>query len=100
MSRSQRTILELLLEHATKVGGWLYGLELVKRSDGRLGRATVYVHLDALEEQGHVESRRELRHPAVGLPRRQYRITRGGQRHLTELASRALAAAARLPKPL
>jgi DNA-binding PadR family transcriptional regulator len=77
----QLLILELLAQHS----GWLYGLELAERSDARLGRATIYVHLDLLEDHGHVESREEPNPRMAALPRRQYRITPSGYRRLAGL---------------
>lgn len=46
-----RVILELLGS-----GERLRGLEIVKRSAGRVGRNGVYVHLNRLEEAGFVRS--------------------------------------------
>jgi DNA-binding PadR family transcriptional regulator len=83
-AQQEQAILELLLEH----GGWMYGLELVKASSGRLGRGTVYIHLDNLEVRGHVESREEPL--STGLPRRQYRITNSGRGRLAESELRGL----------
>ena len=68
--------MQLLINH-----GELFGQELVNRSDGRLGRGTVYVTLDRLEDKGFIASRQEDRHPgAIGLPRRMYKVTGLGQR--------------------
>lgn len=65
-----------------------YGLELVKRSDGKVKRGTVYVTLQRMEEKGFVESRQEdTTDEGVGAPRRLYRITGFGRR---ALAARAM----------
>lgn len=64
------------------VGNELYGLELVKESDGALKRGTVYVLLDRLEKKGFIESRREKDESIPGLPRRLYKVTGLGQRVL------------------
>lgn len=45
-------ILGLLRQH-----GEMYGLDLVRRSDGVLGRGVVYVDLARLQEAGEIESR-------------------------------------------
>lgn len=83
MSAAQ-TILDLLDAH-----GELYGLQLVKLSEGRLGRGTVYVHLSRLEDEGLVSSREEDDVPdaRVGLRRRLYKITPQGRRARTATAS-------------
>ncbi len=49
---SDRDLLFLKLLHQ----GARYGLELVRASNGRLKRGTVYVALSDLEERGYVES--------------------------------------------
>jgi DNA-binding PadR family transcriptional regulator len=60
----------------------LYGLEIVKASNGRLQRGTVYVTLGRLEEKGYVKSavNRKPDHP--GLPRPRYSLTGQGRRVL------------------
>ena len=68
--------------------GDAYGLELVERSNGALKRGTVYVTLGRLEEKGLVSAHEDpdpSSHP--GMPRRRYRLTALGARHL--LAERA-----------
>ncbi len=76
-SRERRAILRLLAD-----GQWWYGLDLVKRSRGDLGRGSVYVRLCRLEERGFVTSRLDPTPPSRPglLPRRQYRITDAGRR--------------------
>ena len=63
----------------------MYGLELIKASDERLKRGTVYVTLGRMEEKGFVRSRIDKdgprKHP--GLPRPRYRITALGARALS-----------------
>jgi DNA-binding PadR family transcriptional regulator len=62
-------------------GGEMYGLELVRKSEGRLKRGTVYVMLGRMEDKGLVESRVEDSTPdQVGIPRRLYRPTGLGVR--------------------
>lgn len=59
----------------------MYGLEIVERSGGQIGRASIYVLLSRLEGKGFVRVRRMTsNHP--GLPRPIYSITAAGQRVL------------------
>lgn len=60
----------------------LYGLELVRASDGRLQRGTVYVTLGRLEEKGYVKSNVHGKSDHPGLPRPRYSLTAQGQRVL------------------
>jgi DNA-binding PadR family transcriptional regulator len=79
-------ILELLL------GGDLFGLELVERSEGRLKRGTVYVTLGRMQGKGYLESWAEaLPSGGIGLPRRRYRPTTFGLRVLAASTAAALA---------
>jgi DNA-binding PadR family transcriptional regulator len=76
LPRKERVILELLVS-----AGPLYGLQLVKFSDGALKRGTVYATLARMEAKGYVESEQEeLPAGAIGLPRRIYRPTPLGKR--------------------
>ena len=77
LSATEALILDLL-----RSGGEMYGLELVKVSDGALKRGTVYVTLGRMQEKGYVESRPERPEGASGLPRRLYRPTGLGLRVL------------------
>lgn len=61
-------------------GAAMYGLEMVKRSRGRLGRGTIYVVLDRLEEKGFISSTATPVPGQAGMPRRLYCITALGQR--------------------
>jgi DNA-binding PadR family transcriptional regulator len=76
LPKKERVILDLLIE-----GGPLYGLELVRVSDGALKRGTVYPTLAKMEAKGYVESEQdEMPAGAIGLPRRRYRATALGRR--------------------
>ena len=78
LSSKEEAILELLVSK-----GELYGLQLVKESEGKLKRGTVYVTLSRMEEKGYVESYQEKQPSgAIGLPRRLYRPTGLGQQVL------------------
>jgi len=81
-SAKEAEILSLLLS-----GREMYGLEMVKASNGALKRGTIYVVLDRLEKEGYVSSRLEKIETVSGLPRRQYRITGLGQRALAARAA-------------
>jgi DNA-binding PadR family transcriptional regulator len=59
-----------------------YGLELVKESDGKLKRGTVYVILSRLEDKGFVESRVSKNAVHPGMPRPKYVLTGEGVRAL------------------
>lgn len=77
LSSLEGLILDLLVDEE------LFGLQLVKRSSGRLKRGTVYVTLARMQEKGYVESRTEpLPAGGIGLPRRLYRPTTFGLRVL------------------
>lgn len=77
-SATERTIIELLVEHDE-----LFGLQMVELSAGRLKRGTVYVTLGRMQEKGFLESRQEpLPAGAIGLPRRLYRPTAVARRAL------------------
>jgi DNA-binding PadR family transcriptional regulator len=76
----------------------LYGLEMVKSSEGDLKLGTVYVTLNRLEEKGFVSSRKEDEVLSRGVPRRLYRLTASGARafdiHLAGLSAMAARAIA------
>jgi DNA-binding transcriptional ArsR family regulator len=59
-----------------------YGLELVEASEGEIGRGTIYVYLDSLEEEGLIRSFEVPLPPEAhpqAIPRRRYRITSLGR---------------------
>jgi DNA-binding PadR family transcriptional regulator len=75
VNAAKQVILSLLAEHPQG----LYGLDIVRLSQGRLTRGMVYVHLGALEEDGLVETKLiESEHPGA-LPRPRYFITERGR---------------------
>ncbi|WP_185738427.1 PadR family transcriptional regulator [Variovorax beijingensis] len=81
----------LILEQLIKAGSSeLYGLEMVRASNGALKMGTIYVTLARLEEKGFVESHRE-NEPKQTVPRRLYKITGAGRK--TYLAVSAAIAA-------
>ncbi len=61
----------------------VYGLELLRLSNGGIKRGTVYTTLQRMEDKGFVVSRQEDKPDDVsGIPRRLYEITGTGQRVL------------------
>jgi len=61
--------------------GEMYGLQIVKDSEGKLKRGSVYVILGRMEDKGLVDSRAEASTPEyVGIPRRLYKVTGLGVR--------------------
>lgn len=56
---------------------WKYGLDICR--EAKVGRGSVYVHLDALEKEGLVESRVAGETvPRDAIPRREYRLSSEG----------------------
>jgi DNA-binding PadR family transcriptional regulator len=80
LSEKEALILRLLAES----GGEGFGLGLVEQSGNKLGRGTVYVTLDRMEDKNYVKSRREsiAQSDSQAIPRRIYRITGLGQQVL------------------
>jgi DNA-binding PadR family transcriptional regulator len=63
----------------------MYGLELIRASDEKLKRGTVYVTLGRMEEKGFVKSRvvKSNAPSHAGLPRPLYTVTAKGTRVLS-----------------
>jgi DNA-binding PadR family transcriptional regulator len=76
LSRKEFAILELLVSK-----GEMYGLEMVKASEGNLKRGSIYVILSRMSDKGYIESREEPReYPEIGIPRRKYWASGLGER--------------------
>ena len=75
LSNKEYAILELLINT-----GEMYGLEMVKISQGTLKRGTIYVTLGRMADKGYVESRQVKAEGQSGLPRRIFRATADGLR--------------------
>lgn len=76
LTEKEFMILEMLIGT-----GEMYGLEMVKKSEGKLKRGTIYVTLSRMADKGFVESRQEDKPDHVpGIPRRLYCATGSGQR--------------------
>ena len=80
-------ILQILLQSGS---AGMYGLDIVKASNGRLKEGLIYLYLDRLERDGDIASRKEDVHVRVGqIPRRLYTLTEQGRRRiLKEIAER------------
>lgn len=74
LSKNEAVILSLLISERE-----LYGLEMVKKSEGKLKLGTIYLTLSRMEEKGYTTSRKELV-PTQVVPRRLYKITSMGAR--------------------
>ena len=57
----------------------LYGLQMIKDSEGMLKRGTIYVTLDRMAKKGYIDSREE-KQPGRGPARRLYHATGHGKR--------------------
>lgn len=71
LSGTEFIIMKLLVS----AKGEMFGLELVKSSNEKLKRGTIYVTLGRLENKGYVTSRREEAKEGVSIPRRLYKPT-------------------------
>lgn len=75
MTEQEITILEILDRNRRE----MYGLDIVKQSNGKLKRGSIYIQLNRLEKWGLITSRAEDEvDPQVQIVRRLYRITKGG----------------------
>ena len=77
LSKKEYLVLNLL-----RASQPMYGLALVKASDGALKRGTVYVTLNRMVEKGYLTSEQEKETQYPGLPRRLYSLSGLGQRAL------------------
>jgi DNA-binding PadR family transcriptional regulator len=81
LSAKERIILEMLVDSPD-----MYGLEIVEASNKEIGRGSVYVFLDRLEERGLVSSELEKRpQNMAGNPRRLYKASGQGARAVSLL---------------
>lgn len=89
LSKTEYAILDLL-----RNSGEMYGLQMVKTSEGALKRGSIYVYLTRMSEKGFVKSRAEKNPNDPGMPRRQYQISALGQQVLHAVdAGKAIMAA-------
>jgi len=74
-SRRELEVLRLL----QSAGTGMYGLEIVEKSGGSIGRASIYQYLGRLEEKGYVTRKVPATADYPGLPRPIYRINGLGE---------------------
>lgn len=91
MSYPRLSSVEQVILDQLRSGREMFGLEMVKASDGRLKRGTVYVTLNRMTEKGLVTSRQEKNPADPGMARRLYEITGHGQRVLNAVDAAAAA---------
>jgi DNA-binding PadR family transcriptional regulator len=77
-SSNELLVLRLLRDGPSE----MYGLELVKASEGKLGRASIYVTLSRMDTKGFLKRCTPLKDEHPGMPRPLYRITALGERVL------------------
>jgi DNA-binding PadR family transcriptional regulator len=74
-------------------GTGMYGLELVEKSGGTIGRESIYKYLLRLIEKGYVTKKTPVKADHPGLPRPIYRINGLGQTALAAAESMGMFAA-------
>jgi DNA-binding PadR family transcriptional regulator len=60
----------------------MYGLEIIKKSNGDLKRGSIYATLACMEERGLVSARTTPATHPQGMPRRMYRVTESGMKEV------------------
>lgn len=80
LSKTEALILQIMSENGFRE---VYGLELLKLSNGGIKRGTIYTTLQRMEDKGFVVSHQEEKPSDVsGIPRRLFEVTGTGQRAL------------------
>lgn len=75
ISKTEFLILQLLISH----GSELYGLEMLKLSNSKLKRGTIYTTLTRMEDKGLISSKKEKTvAPGLTTQRRMYSISGNG----------------------
>ncbi len=74
--------LESLVLRSLRAGAPLYGLQIVRASDGQISVSSVYTTLYRMQNKGLVTVASTGSPPHSGLPRPRYRITALGKRAL------------------
>lgn len=68
----------LVLQIMESLPSPIYGVDIVKSSDGEIGKPDVYIYLSRLEDKGYVTSYKEEPRPGYrGVQRRCYRVEEG-----------------------
>lgn len=77
--RRHRRRIDQILQTISDAGPFAFGgLQIVKRSYGRLSRGTVYIWLNEMEDDGLIASRKAERDPPTKYKRRVYALTEAG----------------------
>jgi DNA-binding PadR family transcriptional regulator len=71
-----------VLRHLNSELKGMYGLQVVERSGGAIGRASVYILLSRLEDKGYVSVTRPKTADHPGMPRPIYKINALGKKAL------------------
>jgi DNA-binding PadR family transcriptional regulator len=80
LSKTEAMILQIMSDNGFKER---YGLELLKLSDGKIKRGTIYTTLQRMEDKGFVTSRHAEKPDDVsGIRKKLYEVTGTGQRAL------------------
>lgn len=75
ISKTEFLILQIMVNH----GADIYGLEIIKESDNRIKRGTIYTTLSRMEEKGIITSTKEDEiQEGLTAKRRMYTITGAG----------------------
>jgi PadR family transcriptional regulator PadR len=77
-SRLRLTDMEYIVLQMLVAESKMYGLDMVKKSNGSLKRGTVYVTLQRMEDKGLVSSEKEEIDSGSTIPRRFYKPTPAG----------------------
>src|SRR4051812_26140572 len=78
MAPKELKVLRLLIDNPRG----MYGSELVNRSDGALGRGTIYTLLERMVSKGYVKEIEDPPAPEYQLARTRHQITGAGRRAL------------------
>lgn len=79
-----------VLRHLQMAVTGMYGLEIVDKSDGAIGRGSVYILLSRLEDKGYVERTVPTAADHPGMPRPIYKINGLGKQALAMVEAQNL----------
>ena len=81
ISKTEFLILQIMVNH----GADIYGLEIIKESDNRIKRGTIYTTLSRMEDKGIITSTKEDEiQEGLTAKRRMYTITGAGVKSMQE----------------
>lgn len=78
LQRPRLSDIEIIILQMLTAESRMFGLDMVRKSEGSLKRGTVYVTLQRMEEKGLVSSEREEISTESVIPRKFYKATRAG----------------------